>query len=159
MKYRYSIFASILVLFSLHPAFAEDNPNAKASYAGDQPDYVVQCPDGTASATQCQVDNITFIGWLTYSEECQVCHGNSGLGTTFGPNLMVRLKDRVDWGRFQYVIKNGYRGHVGAMPAWADNPVVMKTVRNLYAYLKARTDGVLPAGRPQKMKTQTGNTN
>ena len=45
------------------------------------------------------------------------------------------------------VVANGYQGQIGVMPPWKENPNVMKYVDQLYAYLKARADGVLPAGK------------
>jgi hypothetical protein len=36
------------------------------------------------------------------------------------------------------------------MPALGDNPNVMCYIEDIYVYLKARADGVLPRGRPAK---------
>ena len=36
------------------------------------------------------------------------------------------------------------------MPAWESNPNVAPHIDPLYRYLKARADGVLPAGRPAR---------
>ncbi len=36
------------------------------------------------------------------------------------------------------------------MPSFGLNPNVMCFVDDIYAYLKARSDGVLPRGRPEK---------
>jgi hypothetical protein len=36
------------------------------------------------------------------------------------------------------------------MPSFADNPNVMCFIDDIYAYLKARSDGALPRGRPDK---------
>lgn len=125
---------------------------AGAGEAGTPPTYEVKCPEGATSATQCEVDKDTYIGWRTYQANCFVCHGADGMGTTIAPNLMDRFKDRVDYARFKYVVTNGFTGQVGAMPAWKDNPNVMPNIDNLYRYLKARTDGVLPPGRPKRMQ-------
>jgi hypothetical protein len=72
------------------------------------------------------------------------------MGSTFAPNLMERLKTRVDYARFKHVLNNGYTGKVGAMPSFAKNTAVLKDTDALYSYLRARTDGALPAGRPVK---------
>lgn len=126
--------------------------SAASADAGKAPTYEVKCPEGATSATQCEVGKDTYIGWRTYQANCFVCHGADGRGTTIAPNLMDRFKDHVDYARFKYVITNGFTGQVGAMPAWKDNPNVMPNVDNLYRYLKARTDGVLPPGRPKRMQ-------
>lgn len=131
-------------------SIAADLP--KAEVEGDAPGYEVSCADGATDAGACEVDKATYIGWRTYAANCQVCHGGSGLGSTFAPNLMDRLSDHVDYGRFIYVMENGYTGQVGAMPAWKANNQVFSKVPELYAYLKARTDEALPQGRPKRKK-------
>lgn len=117
---------------------------------GTTPAYEVSCPDGAKAAEQCQVDKDTYIGWRTFAGQCQVCHGGSGLGSTFAPNLLERFHQRVDYPRFVEVVKNGYTGQVGAMPAWKGNPNVEPHIDRLYRYLKARADGALPPGRPAR---------
>ena len=121
-----------------------------AVMAADSPKYAVDCPAGAAAAEKCTVDKNTYFGWRTYAANCQVCHGGSGMGSTFAPNLMDRLKTRVDYPRFVTVVSEGYTGQVGAMPAWKTKKDVMSNLDNLYRYLRARTDGKLPAGRPRK---------
>lgn len=118
--------------------------------AAEIPKYVADCPAGAVAAEKCKVDKNTYFGWRTYAANCQVCHGGSGMGSTFAPNLMDRLKTRVDYPRFVTVVTEGYTGQVGAMPAWKMKKDVMSNLDNLYRYLRARTDGKLPPGRPQK---------
>ncbi len=117
---------------------------------GDAPAYTVDCAAGATQAEQCQVDKDTYVGWRTFASQCQVCHGGSGIGTTFAPNLLDRLNQTVDHARFVDSVTNGYRGQVGAMPAWKGNPAVEPNIDPLYRYLRARADGKLPPGRPQK---------
>jgi mono/diheme cytochrome c family protein len=112
--------------------------------------YTVTCATGAAAAEQCVVDKATYIGWRTFAGQCQVCHGGSALGSTFAPNLLDRFHERVDHPRFVEVVLNGYRGQVGVMPAWKGNPNVVPHIDAMYAYLKARADGVLPPGRPAR---------
>lgn len=133
------------VVFAAHEPRMDD--------AGDGPEYNVKCADGATDAKQCEVDKETYVGWRSYATNCQVCHGGSGMGSTFAPNLQERFnKEGVDYGRFKYVIINGYTGQMGAMPAWNQNAGVMKDLDSLYSYLKARADETLPPGRPKKMK-------
>ena len=58
----------------------------------------------------------------------------------------------VDKERFVNSVTNGYTGQIGVMPAWGENPNVMKHIDGLYAYLKARSDGALKGGKPERMK-------
>ena len=152
MKKILGIAASLLIIQTvLNSSFAASEPRDAA--AGDAPEYTVNCADGAANAKQCEVDKDTYVGWRTYATNCQVCHGGSGLGSTFAPNLMDRFnKEGVDYGRFKYVITKGYTGNMGAMPAWEKNKAVMKNLDGLYKYLQARADEKLPKGRPTKMK-------
>jgi hypothetical protein len=112
--------------------------------------YDVSCPAGAAQAEKCEVGKETYIGWRSYHTHCFQCHGGSGMGSTFAPNLMDRLNTVVDYERFKHVLNNGYTGKVGVMPSFAKNSAVLKDTDALYGYLRARAEGALPAGRPVK---------
>lgn len=124
--------------------------HAQSVDAPAAPAYTVECPTAASAAETCSVDKETYFGWRTYAANCQVCHGGSGLGSTFAPNLLERFNGKVDHARFLHVLENGYTGQVGAMPAWKSKRDVMSNADNLYRYLRARADGKLPAGRPNK---------
>jgi len=126
------------------------SPAGTATTAGAGPGYDVSCPAGASQAEKCQVGKETYIGWRSFHTHCFQCHGGSAMGSTFAPNLMERFKTRVDYARFKHVLNNGYTGKVGAMPSFAKNTAVLKDTDALYSYLRARTDGALPAGRPVK---------
>ncbi len=108
--------------------------------------YTVECDDKT-----CYVDKATYIGWRTYHSNCHVCHAQDAVGSTFAPSLVDRLKE-IDKERFIESVTNGYTGQIGVMPGWGPNPNVNKHFDELYAYLKARSDGVLKPGKPKKKK-------
>lgn len=141
--------ASPAAATSAPPAPAAATPASPPATEG-APAYDVTCSAGAKAAEQCQVDKTTYVGWRTFAGQCQVCHGGSALGSTFAPNLLDRFHSRVDYPRFVEVVKNGYRGQVGAMPAWKGNPNVEPHIDAIYSYLKARADGVLPPGRPAR---------
>ena len=117
-----------------------------AAMAADDKPYTVKC-QGNA----CEVDGKTYVGWRQYHANCHVCHGQDAVGTTIAPSLVDRLKD-IDKDRFMNSVQNGFQGQIGVMPPWKDNPNVNKYFEELYAYLKARSDGALGLGRPKKMK-------
>src|SRR5262245_5207243 len=99
------------------------------------------------------VDWYTFSGFLRYHADCHVCHGPDGLGSSFGPALVDSLKT-LSYEDFLEVVTNG-RKNVSTssdkvMPSFGLNPNVMCFIDDIYAYLKARSDGVLPRGRPEK---------
>jgi len=114
--------------------------------------YRVKCGgiDPDSGETLCLVDKSTYIGWRTFHSTCFVCHGPNALGSTFAPSLVERIKE-IDKARFMHSVENGYQGQIGVMPAWKDNPNINKRFEDLYNYLRARSDGVLPAVRPQRL--------
>lgn len=99
------------------------------------------------------VDWYTYSGFRRYHADCHVCHGPDGLGSSFGPALVDSLKT-LGYDQFLDIVTNG-RKNVSTssdkvMPSFGLNPNVMCFVDDIYAYLKARSDGVLPRGRPEK---------
>jgi mono/diheme cytochrome c family protein len=141
--------AAAVIALAAGPVLAVHEPRVEPE--GPTPEYAVECPDGSADAGACTVDQLTYDGWRTFKVECQQCHGGGAMGSTFAPNLLVRMNEAgVDYGRFLSVVDHGYTGQMGVMPALAKNPRVQKNKDALYAYLKARADGRLPNGRPPK---------
>lgn len=114
-------------------------------------DYKVVCEvDAGSGARVCKADKKTYIGWRTFSANCLRCHGQNAVGSTFAPSLLDTLQ-HIDKERFMNSVANGYTGEAGVMPPWKDNPNVNKRFEELYAYLKARSDGALPPGRPARL--------
>ena len=95
----------------------------------------------------------TFSGFRRYNSICHTCHGPDGEGSTYAPGLMESLKV-ISYADFMGVVASG-REEVRAdkqskMPPLGDNRNVMCYIDDIYVYLKARADGVLPRGRPAK---------
>lgn len=127
--------AAVLLFFVLQPFAAV----ADAPYDGH-----VQC-DGDNS---CKIDIFLVRGFRAFSQ-CQVCHGLDGNGSTIAPSLMAKLQE-IDHATFVDRVTNGFKGQIGVMPAWGSNPNVMKHLDSLYAYLKARSDKIIPPGRLER---------
>ena len=103
------------------------------SYAneGDKPYQVV---DG-------KIDTNTFEGWKSFrGNGCGTCHGGAGQGGA-GPSLTVSLQEKINKERFVETVTNGRSGTL--MRPFKTSPRVMDNLDNIYAYLKARSDGVL----------------
>ncbi len=135
-------------------AFAAESTSSQeadvVAGAGAPAPYSVECGQvNDAGEPFCYVDRDTYIGWRTFHGNCHVCHAQDAVGSTFAPNLLDRMQD-FDFDMFVDRTANGYTGQVGVMPPWKDNPNVNKKYKELFAYLKARSDGVLPPGRPKK---------
>lgn len=113
-------------------------------------------PDGDPSykiAKDNKTDWYTYSGFRRYHSECHVCHGPEGVGSTYAPALTKSLKT-LSYGDFVGVVASGQNNVWGRnnsiMPALGDNKNVMCYLDDIYVYLKARSDGVLPRGRPSR---------
>ena len=119
--------------------------------------YDVAAQDGEAKPYSVDengvVDWYTFSGFRRYHAECHVCHGPDGLGSSFAPALTDSLKT-LSYEDFLEVVVNGRQNLTTSadkvMPAFAENRNVMCFIDDLYAYLKARADGAVGRGRPNK---------
>lgn len=125
-----------------------------------------------------KVDESTFLGWRAYHSACHTCHGPDAVGTAVAPSLVERVKSLSarDFsikvltsyrivvpsgdassddptalrGAFLEEILRRERGEL-VMPAWESEETVRPHVLDLYAYLRARADGALGPGKPQRM--------
>ncbi len=99
------------------------------------------------------VDWYTFSGYRRYHSACHVCHGPDGMGSTFAPALAESLKT-MPYDQYLEIVVNGKQqtGATGqrVMPAFGIDKNVMCFVDDIYAYLKARADGAIGRGRPDK---------
>jgi methanol metabolism-related c-type cytochrome len=101
-----------------------------------------------------KVDFGTYNGYRRYHSFCHVCHGPDGLGSSYAP-AMVDSIPRI-----------GYQGYVEAvvygkkdvsqsqqlvMPAFGEVADVINYIDDIYAYLKARADGAIGRGRPERL--------
>lgn len=101
-----------------------------------------------------KVDQGTYNGFRRYHSDCHVCHGPDGLGSSFAPGLIDSLK-ALSFDEFIGIVAQGREsiagGKVLKMPGFASNPNVMDHIQDIYAYLKARSDGAIGRGRPQRL--------
>jgi len=100
-----------------------------------------------------KVDRGTYNGWRRYTESCLRCHGPDGAGSSYGPDMTESLKTMSEE-EFKDVVVNG-RENVSqstqsVMPAFGEVEDVVLYLDDIYAYLKARSDGVLGRGRPER---------
>lgn len=103
-------------------------------------------PDGA-------VDWRTYVGYLRYNSNCDQCHGLDGNGSSFGPALKDSLKT-LSYPQFLDTVTNGKKAVNTAqqlvMPSFANNKNIMCYIDDIYVYLRARSAGVVPSGRPDK---------
>jgi len=114
-----------------------------------------------------------YAGWRVYQARCAGCHGPDAGGSATAPDLRVTLREmgprrfvglvlrRYDWNlpagqaqgesaaREALIDQVLQRGETAIrMPAWQGEPDVNGHVMDLYAYLAARSEGRLGAGKP-----------
>lgn len=137
----FGIAAGALSLVPMLPRAEEFDP--------DHPYRIA--PDGTVSWP-------VYQGYRRYHSYCHVCHGPDGLGSSFGPALVDSLKV-LSYDQFAEVVVNGRKNVTTAtekvMPSFGLNPNVMCYLDDIYAYLKARSDGALGRGRPEKHENKS----
>lgn len=101
-----------------------------------------------------KVDRETFNGYRRYGNSCLQCHGPDGAGSSYAPNLTESLK-RMDFVAFSEVVINGRQNvtqsQQNVMPAFGHVEDVALYINDIYGYLKARADGALGRGRPQRL--------
>jgi methanol metabolism-related c-type cytochrome len=101
-----------------------------------------------------RVDRETYNGYRRYGNFCLACHGPDGAGSSYGPSLVDSLK-RMSREDFAEVVINGRQNVTTAqqnvMPSFGHVEDVALYLNDIYGYLKARSDGVLGRGRPQRM--------
>lgn len=131
---------------------------------------------GTYRVVDGKVDSGTYAGWFVYHLSCHMCHGQHASGTDVAPDLRQSLKSMTQaqfankvLARYRILVtpsdalsdealresvieevlrqERGERGRV-AMPVWLDDPGMKPHVLDLYAYLKARSDGAIGTGPP-----------
>jgi methanol metabolism-related c-type cytochrome len=116
-----------------------------AATGGEEKPYVVK--DG-------KVDQHTFNGWRRYTESCLRCHGPDGSGSSYAPSLVDSLKSMSEE-KFKDVVVNGRQNVTtsaeNVMPPFGEVADVVLYLDDIYAYLKARSDGALGRGRPERI--------
>jgi methanol metabolism-related c-type cytochrome len=101
-----------------------------------------------------KVDKKTYNGWRRYTESCMRCHGPDGAGSSYAPDLVDSVK-HMSKDDFEDIVVNG-RTNVNAaneqvMPPFGEVEDVVTYLDDIWAYLKARADGVLGRGRPPRI--------
>ena len=88
-----------------------------------------------------------YSGWKWWHVYCYRCHGLDALGSTIASNLRDSIKD-LSYEEYFHTVREG-RPKKG-MQSWK---VLLddKQITDLYIYIKARSDKVLPPGRPDEI--------
>lgn len=114
--------------------------------SGDAVPYRVEC----APAAPCRADLATFIGWRVFQVQCATCHGADTLGSSFAPDLTVRMRGMTQRD-FVAALDQGYLGPQSTMPPRGRDPNVAPYYDELWSFLRARVAGALPPGPVERL--------
>ena len=93
-----------------------------------------------------------YAGWKWWHVYCYRCHGQDAVGSTLGPSL-IDPNAKMPLATFLRKVKVGNPDK--GMQAW-DKLLDEKQITQLYDYVRARADKVLPPGRPDEVGPNGG---
>jgi mono/diheme cytochrome c family protein len=105
-----------------------------------------------APAKSQEVYQNVYSGWKVWHVYCYRCHGINAVGTTLAPNL-TDPNEKMRLQEFRTIVKTGSAD--GQMQAW-DKLLDDKQIGQVFDYVRARADKVLPAGRPDEVGPKGG---
>src|SRR4030095_8950850 len=93
-----------------------------------------------------------YDGWKWWHVYCYRCHGVDAVGTTNAPNLTDPNR-KLSSAAFLKIVMTGIPDK--GMQAW-DKLLDEKQINQIHLYVQARTDKVLPPGRPDEVGPNHG---
>ncbi len=146
LRQRWAVLGvAAMTLVALASAHGQDQKDGQAAPEAAEKPYLIK--DG-------KVDFGTYNGYRRYEAYCLRCHGPDGAGSSYAPALVESLK-RLDHEQFTDVVVNGRKNvstsQQSVMPAFGYAEDVMLNLEDIYAYLKARSDGEVGRGRPARL--------
>ena len=93
-----------------------------------------------------------YNGWKWWHVYCYRCHGTDAVGTTNAPAL-IDPNEKMSRAQFLKIVREGVKDK--GMAAW-DKLLDAKQMGQLYVYVRARADKVLPPGRPDEVGPNKG---
>jgi mono/diheme cytochrome c family protein len=108
----------------------------------------------SAAAVQNKADvyKDVYNGWKWWHVYCYRCHGMNAVGGNLAPNL-IDPNEKMPLPQFLMIVRNGSADK--AMQAW-DKLLDDKQISQIYTYVRARADKVLPPGRPDEVGPKGG---
>ena len=109
-----------------------------------------QAPAPAAAAADIYTD--VYNGWKWWHVYCYRCHGTDAIATATAPSL-IGENEKMSRAAFIKVVREGVKDK--GMAAW-DKMLDPKQMGQLYVYVRARADKVLPPGRPDEVGPNQG---
>jgi mono/diheme cytochrome c family protein len=103
------------------------------------------------AAAAADVYTDVYNGWKWWHVYCYRCHGTDAIATSTAPSLLGDGK--LSRAAFVRVVRDGVKDK--GMQAW-DKMLDPKQMGQLYVYVRARADKVLPPGRPDEVGPNKG---
>ena len=110
-------------------------------------DPLRSAPQAAQTASAPDTYKSVYDGWKWWHVYCYRCHGVDAVGTTNAPSLTDPSR-KLSSAEFLKVVMNGVPDK--GMQAW-DKLLDRKQVAEIHLYVRARTDKVLPPGRPDEV--------
>ena len=115
-------------------------------------DPLQSAPQTAAAQATSTTYKTVYDGWKWWHVYCYRCHGVDAVGTTNAPNLIDPSR-KLSSAEFLKVVMVGIPDK--GMQAW-DKLLDKKQVSEIHLYVRARTDKVLPPGRPDEVGPKGG---
>ena len=112
----------------------------------------VQSQAAPAEQKSPDVYQTVYNGWKWWHVYCFRCHGTNAIATTLAPDL-IDPNEKLTLKEFLQVVQNGSAN--GKMQAWS-KLLDEQQITQLYTYVRARADKVLPPGRPDEVGPNGG---
>ena len=93
-----------------------------------------------------------YNGWKWWHVYCYRCHGMNAVGSTLAPTL-IDPNRRLTLNEFLVKVRKGNPDN--GMQAW-EQLLDNKQITQIYTYVRARADKVLPPGRPDEVGARGG---
>jgi len=113
---------------------------------------VLQSQPAAAAQKSRETYQSVYNGWKWWHVYCFRCHGTNAVGTTLAPDL-TDPNEKLPLKEFLRIVQNG--SDDGTMQSWA-KLLDEKQITQLYTYVRARADKVLPPGRPDEVGPNGG---
>jgi mono/diheme cytochrome c family protein len=125
------------------PAVEPGPPPTEARAPGATP------PDSGSPRDNLSVTEAEYQGWKYFAVYCERCHAPDAVGTADAPDLRYSVSPDggVTADSFRVIVKDGSEN--GEMKGFEDL-IDDQRIEQMYAYITARSEGPLAAGRPHR---------
>ena len=109
-------------------------------------------PRAAPAAPAADTSTAVYNGWKWWHVYRARCHGTAAIGTTTAPSL-IDTNEKMSRAAFVKIVREGVTDK--GMAGW-DKLLDAKQMGQLYVYVRARADKVLPPGRPDEVGPNKG---